>query len=72
MISRPTLTRVEQGDASVSLGGYASVLFVLGMSERVAEIADIAHDRLGLEIDRKALPKRIHSAKPQRARKLSS
>lgn len=72
MISRPTLTRVEQGDASVSLGGYASVLFVLGMTERVAEIADVAHDQLGLEIDRKALPKRIHSPKPQRARKRNS
>ena len=67
MISRPTLTRVEQGDAGVSLGGYASVLFVLGMTDRVAEIADVAHDRVGLEIDRKALPKRIHS--PKRGRK---
>src|SRR6266849_3716159 len=68
MISRPMLCRVERGDASVALGGYASVLFVLGMTERVAEIADIAHDRLGLEIDRKALPKRIHSTKKQRGR----
>ena len=72
MISRPTLTRVEQGDAGVSLGGYARVLFVLGMTERMAEIADVAHDRLGLEMDRKALPKRIHSPKTQRARKRST
>ena len=62
-ISRPTLTRVEKGDATVSLGGYASVLFVLGMTERIAEIADIAHDQIGLEIERKALPQRIHSPK---------
>jgi transcriptional regulator with XRE-family HTH domain len=60
-ISRPLLYRVERGDARVALGGYASVLFVLGMTERVAEIADVAHDRLGLELDRKNLPKRIHA-----------
>lgn len=69
MISRPTLTRVERGDATVSLGGYASVLFVLGMTERVAEIADIAHDRLGIELNRKYLPKRIHSPQKRRQRK---
>ena len=63
MISRPMLSRVERGDATVALGGYASVLFVLGMTERVAEIADIAHDRLGLELNRNLLPKRIRSPK---------
>ena len=72
MISRPTLTRVEQGDAGVSLGNYASVLFVLGMTDRVAELADVSHDQIGLEMTRKALPKRIHSLRPQRARKRNS
>jgi transcriptional regulator with XRE-family HTH domain len=62
-ISRPMLSRVERGDATVAFGGYASVLFVLGMNERVAEIADVAHDRLGLELGIKHLPKRIHSKK---------
>ena len=70
MISRPMLSRVERGDATVALGGYASVLFVLGMTERVAEIADVAHDRLGFELNRNHLPKRIHSPK-QRQRKHS-
>lgn len=64
-ISRPMLSRVERGDATVAFGGYASVLFVLGMNERVAEIADVAHDRLGLELSRKQLPKRIHSSQPR-------
>jgi len=72
MISRPLLSRVERGDATVALGGYASVLFVLGMTERVAEIADIAHDPLARELDRKYLPKRIHSPRKQRRRKLGS
>ena len=72
MISRPTLTRVEQGDAGVSLGNYASVLFVLGMTDRVAELADVSHDQIGLEMTRKILPQRIHSPKAQRARKRNS
>jgi len=63
MISRPMLSRVERGDATVALGGYASVLFVLGMTERVAEIADVTHDSLGLELIRDHLPKRIRSPK---------
>jgi transcriptional regulator with XRE-family HTH domain len=71
-ISRPMLSRVERGDATVALGGYASVLFVLGMTERVAEIADVTHDRVGLEMGRKALPKRIHSPRPKRGRKQGS
>jgi len=64
-ITRPLLYRVEKGDATVALGGYASVLFVLGMNKRVAEIADAAHDRLGLELGRKHLPKRIRSSQPR-------
>lgn len=60
-ISRPTLTRVEKGDASVSLGIYAAVLFILGMTERLANIADVVHDREGLDSEREHLPKRISS-----------
>jgi len=69
MISRPTLTRVEHGDAGVSLGKYASVLFVLGMTDRVAELADVSHDQVGLEILRKELPKRIRASKRQSRQK---
>lgn len=72
MISRPLLSRVERGDATVTLGGYASVLFVLGMTERVAEIADVSHDSLAHELDRKHLPKRIHSPRKNRRRKRGS
>jgi transcriptional regulator with XRE-family HTH domain len=68
MISRPTLTRVEKGDASVSLGVYASVLYVLGMSERIADIADATHDSIGLEVNRQHLPQRIHVSKPKGTR----
>jgi transcriptional regulator with XRE-family HTH domain len=58
-ISRTTLDRVENGDPSVSLGIYASVLFVLGMTDRLAELADPKTDRLGLTLEEDQLPKRI-------------
>lgn len=58
-ISRTTLYKVEKGDPGVSLGTYATVLFVLGLVERLAEIADIRHDATGLELDEENLPQRI-------------
>ena len=66
-ISRMTLNKVEKGDPGVSLGIYATVLFVLGMTDRLADIADPRHDRVGLELEEEHLPKRIrlsHWQKP--------
>lgn len=60
-ISRPTLRRVERGDPSVALGIYASVLFVLGMADRLGELADATHDRRGLELQEEELPERVSS-----------
>jgi transcriptional regulator with XRE-family HTH domain len=65
-ISRPTLARLERGDANVSLGIFATVLFVLGMSERLAELADASHDRMGLDLEAESLPKRIDSPRKNR------
>src|SRR5271157_3079385 len=50
-ISRPTLLRLERGDASVSLGIFSTVLFILGMQEHLAELADASHDRTGLDLE---------------------
>ena len=58
-ISRPTLVRLERGDSNVSLGIFSTVLFVLGMHERLAELADAAQDRLGMDLESELLPKRI-------------
>lgn len=62
-ISRTTLARVEQGDPGVSMGIYASVLFVLGMADRLGEVADAAHDPLGLSLEEERLPQRIRTAR---------
>lgn len=59
--TRPTLSKVESGDPGVSLGVYASVLFVLGMTERLAELVDPAYDPLGQSLEEERLPKRIHA-----------
>lgn len=58
-VSRNTLARVERGDPGVSMGIYATVLFVLGMSERISELADPARDTVGLSLEHEQLPKRI-------------
>lgn len=57
--SRVTLGRVEKGDAGVSMGIYAMVLFALGMEERLADLADPRHDTLGLQLEEERLPERV-------------
>ena len=58
-ISRTTLGKVEKGNPSVSLGIYVTVLFILGMTARLEELADVRNDALGLRLDEERLPKRI-------------
>ncbi len=47
----PTLRRVERGDPSVSLGIYATVLFVLGLLPKLASVAAVEGDAVGLALD---------------------
>ena len=58
-VSKATYLKVEKGDPSVSMGTYATVLFILGMSERLADVADSRHDSIGRELDEERLPQRI-------------
>jgi transcriptional regulator with XRE-family HTH domain len=58
-ISRMTLYKVENGDVNVAMGSYATVLFVLGMIDRISNLADAAEDSLGRQLDEERLPKRI-------------
>lgn len=58
-ISRTTLFKLEKGDPGVSIGIAGTVLFVLGLGERLGEIADIRRDEHGLALDAERLPKRI-------------
>ena len=58
-ISRGTLYKVERGHPSVSMGVYATVLAVLGLVDRLGDVADRRDDQLGLDIDEDRLPKKI-------------
>lgn len=68
-VSKPTLIRVERGDPSVSIGSYATVLFVMGMADRLADLADAKNDPVGLQLEQEKLPKRIRGARKPKAMK---
>lgn len=59
LITRKTLARAEQGDSGVSIGIYATLLFVLGLTDRLSALADPGLDELGLSLAEESLPKRI-------------
>ncbi len=61
-ISRTTLNKIEKGDPGVSLGNYANVLFVLGMAERLGDLADVKTDTVGLGLEEERLPQRIRKS----------
>jgi hypothetical protein len=49
----------------VSMGAYARVLFVLGLTTRLDELADASHDATGLALEEEHLPKRIRMPQPK-------
>jgi len=65
-ISRTTLSKIERGDEGVSLGAYARVLFILGMIERLVELADPTNDEIGLGLEAENLPKRIRISRKEK------
>lgn len=65
-ISRMTLNRIEKGDAAVSVGNVATALFALGLIDRVSDLADATHDRVGRELEEEQLPERIRLSRPRK------
>jgi len=59
MTSHVTFAKVERGEPSVSIAVYANVLFVLGMVDRLAALADASTDEVGLALDAERLPQRV-------------
>jgi transcriptional regulator with XRE-family HTH domain len=62
-LSRTTVIKIEKGDAGVSIGAYAKVLFVLGLISHLADVADIIFDKLGQTLETEHLPKRVRHKK---------
>ncbi len=58
-ITRQTLAKIEQGNASVSMGNYAAVLFALGLGTPLADLADARNDEIGLRLEEERLPQRV-------------
>ena len=58
-VSRDTLWRMERGDPTVALGTLATATFVLGLHDRLANLAAPASDELALNLDERRLPQRI-------------
>jgi transcriptional regulator with XRE-family HTH domain len=50
-VSIPTLTRLESGDPTVSMGIYATALWLIGRDGELARIASPEHDKGALEMD---------------------
>jgi transcriptional regulator with XRE-family HTH domain len=50
-VSVPTLIRLERGDPAVGMGIYATALWLIGLSNGLAELADPAKDTRALEAD---------------------
>ena len=64
-ITRATLAKAERGDGRVSMGVYATMLFVLGLIDQLAELGSPHRDDVGLAIDEERLPKRIRLKRHQ-------
>jgi transcriptional regulator with XRE-family HTH domain len=62
-LSRATIGKIEKGDPTTSMGGYAAVLFVLGMEGRLNDLVDSTHDLIGRRLEDEKLPKRIRIPK---------
>ena len=63
-ISAPTLIRMERGDPGVSMGIYATALWMMGRANALAELADPVTDLGALEADvRKAARLRVVRSK---------
>ena len=60
-ISKTTWLKVEKGDPGVLVGTYVTVLFVLGLVDRVAQLADPGTDTVGLRLEAEQLPQRVRN-----------
>lgn len=58
-----TLGKVEKGSPATSMAAYASVLYVLGLSDKLKDIADASNDLTGRMLEDEALPRRVRIKK---------
>jgi transcriptional regulator with XRE-family HTH domain len=61
MVTLQTVQRLEHGDPGVSVGVLATALWVLGMNDRLSEIASPARDTIGTAEDIRRQPRRVRT-----------
>jgi transcriptional regulator with XRE-family HTH domain len=62
-ITRATLSTLEAGDPTVSMGSYALALYILGKLSSLENIIDRTNDALGLDMMDEQLPTRVRLKK---------
>lgn len=67
-VSRATIGKIEKGDPTTSMWAFAAVIFVLGMTEHLANLLDGARDIRGRDLEDDRLPQRIRI--PSRKKKV--
>ena len=65
-ISTKTLASIEKGEAGVSLGNVAAVIYAMGIGTPFSEILDQKNDAFGLMLDEERLPKQARLPKQER------
>ncbi len=60
-VSRDTISRLEHGDPSVSLGTYLSVLQAYSLLDKAVEITDLYESDLGRAHADQTLPQRVRT-----------
>lgn len=64
-ISTKTLASIEKGEAGVSLGNVAAVIYAMGIGTPFSEILEQKNDTFGLMLDEDRLPKRARLPKQE-------
>ncbi len=62
-VSYQTLSRLEKGDPTISIGIMASALEILGLLDDVKKLAAPETDEFGIEQEKRNLPQRIRKKK---------
>ena len=62
-VTAVTISKVEKGDPSVSLGSFATVVFILGMIDKLRDLFDLFDNPVSRMLVEKNFPKRVRAMK---------
>lgn len=65
MVSLETIQRLEKGDPAVGIGIIATVLWILGMHQRLGDLISPESDKIGIQEDLRHLPRDFRKPKKQ-------